>query len=125
MQAGVELLQYGIAKGIVQKRLLTRMSSVFLISVRQTERFPPIGQQQRFVMHHCSQLPLKVAFHPHIVVTGEEMYGNAAIRYAGHGSEKACKPLRDHILPLVPVVKHISEEIDRLGAIRYRFHPSG
>ena len=70
---------------------------------------------QRLAVHDEAALLLEVAVGPYIMVAGEEMHLDAHVGKLRQLTEETRVALGHDVLVFVPEVKHIAEQIDRLG----------
>ena len=63
----------------------------------------------RVVVHGDVKLLLEIVSHPHVVVTNEKRYRDAAVGDFGQPAEKPCVPLRNHRFIFVPEVENIAD----------------
>ncbi len=80
----------------------------------QIKQLSSDGCDEGFIMYCNATFFGQVAFHPHIMVTGKDMYLYSAVSQRGKPAQKPCESFRDHLLVLPPEIKHVAQQPDRL-----------
>src|SRR5687768_1264934 len=69
-------------------------------------------QDMRFAKYRDAELFREIVKHPHVVVAGKEIDGDAFVPQFGELSHQPHKTFRDRILVFKPEVEDISKQVD-------------